>query len=107
MRNFYLANPIVKNIIESNDYIRMRLLSAGAKILARQDKGEIQFRVLDEGLETMLPYIEEDKVVQGNMEDLKSLLQEPYPFFNKFPVGSFRTALEAHRKFPTALWSEG
>ena len=99
VRVFYLANPIVKSLIENNDFVRMRLLHAGAKVLARQDKGEVQFRILDEGLETTLPYLKENEVVHGNSEDLKPLLREQYPFFNKFQMGNFRSSIETHGKF--------
>jgi len=95
-RLFYLANSLLKTILVNNDHIRMRLLYAGAKVFGKQNKGEVPFRILDEGLETMLPYVRENQIIQGDVGDLKPLLREQYPFFNKFPEGSFRTAIEKH-----------
>jgi multisite-specific tRNA:(cytosine-C5)-methyltransferase len=86
----------VKTLVANNDFIRIRLLHAGAKVLAKQDKGEVQFRILDEGLETMLPYINEKRIVQGNFDDLKPLLREQYPFFNKLPERDFRYTIEKY-----------
>lgn len=76
----------------------MRLIHAGAKVVAKQDKGEVRFRILDEGLETMLPFMDERLFVKGGFEHLKPLLREQYPFFTKLPEGDFRNAIEAHSK---------
>jgi hypothetical protein len=74
----------------------MRLIHAGAKVLAKQDKGEVKFRILDEGLETMLPFLKDEQIIHGNFDDLKPLLREQYPFFNKFSEGCFRSGVEKH-----------
>ena len=106
VRHFYLANPIIKSILENNDYKRLRLLHAGAKVLSRQEKGDVHFRVLDEGLESMLTYIDEGQITQGTFDDLKPLLIEQCPFFSKFPEGGFRNAIENHRKHrPCNNWT--
>jgi multisite-specific tRNA:(cytosine-C5)-methyltransferase len=89
---------MVKSLIENNDFVRMRLIHAGAKLLAKQDKGEVQFRVLDEALETIMPYLKEDSILHGDLEDLKILLREQYPFFSKFPEAGFRSELEKQCK---------
>ncbi len=95
-RTLYLANSIVKSLVENNDYVRMRLVSAGSKVLSRQEKDGSQYRVMDEGLETLLPYIKTDDFVDGGSEDLRTLLMEYSPFFSKFREGPFLDRLTQH-----------
>jgi multisite-specific tRNA:(cytosine-C5)-methyltransferase len=96
-RSLYLANSVVKALIENNDYIRMRLVAAGTKVLNRQEKDGTHFRMMDEGLEALLPYIRDGDVVEGNLEDLRVLLAEYAPFFNKLKEGPFTDSLANRR----------
>jgi multisite-specific tRNA:(cytosine-C5)-methyltransferase len=88
-----MANPIVKNVIQNNDYTRLRLTSAGTKVFARQGD---DFRILGEGVPVILPYIVEEHVitVQG-LNVLKTLVSEYYPPLIKFEHGEFRKIAEA------------
>ncbi|KAG1722855.1 hypothetical protein EDB19DRAFT_1954364 [Suillus lakei] len=57
VRSFYLTNDLVKAVIPNNDYIRMRLMMSGTKVITEQEAGrglEAQFRVLSEGLPFVL-----------------------------------------------------
>ncbi|CAA7268497.1 unnamed protein product [Cyclocybe aegerita] len=95
-RVLYLANDIVKTIIQNNNYERIRLTSAGTKVFAKQEAGkgsEAQFRVLGEGLPVILPYVDETTIIEGDMESLKILVETYYPLCDKFPE-KFRKTVE-------------
>ncbi|KAF8906542.1 S-adenosyl-L-methionine-dependent methyltransferase [Gymnopilus junonius] len=96
-RSLYLANDIVKTIIENNDYERIRLTAAGTKVFAKQEAGkgtEAQFRVLGEGLPVVIPYIDPASIISGDIASLKTLVESHYPLCSNFPE-PFRTTVEA------------
>ncbi|GJJ10536.1 hypothetical protein Clacol_004763 [Clathrus columnatus] len=94
LRSIYLCNDMVKCIVEANDYSRLRLVSVGTKLFTRQDGGENdksldtttvtrrRFRILADGVPTLLPYIPRDMVCLGNKDDLKQLLESYHPLIN-------------------------
>ena len=74
-------------IVTSNEYTRLRLVSAGVKLFARQanEKGQTcNWRACAEGLAVHLPFVSPDKVLQGNMADLKVFLSDHYPLVRRF-----------------------
>jgi multisite-specific tRNA:(cytosine-C5)-methyltransferase len=104
-RCLYLANDLVKNIIQHNDYARIRLTYAGTKILSKQEGGkgvEAQFRILGEGLPVVLPYIDPSTIIDGGLASLKTMIQSYYPLCSSF-ANPFRSAIEDKGAFRT-LW---
>lgn len=100
MRSLYIANDIVKNIIQNNDFERLRLTAAGTKVFNKQDAGkgqDAQFRVLGEGLPVILPYIEPSTIIKGDTDALKVLLTSHYPLCTKFD-DPFKSFIEARRR---------
>jgi len=86
-RSLYLVNDIVKSIIENNDFKRVRLTTAGTKVMAKQDPGkgsEAQFRVLGEGLPVILPFIEPSTIIVSDLTSLHVLLSTHYPLISAF-----------------------
>ncbi|KAF9041355.1 S-adenosyl-L-methionine-dependent methyltransferase [Panaeolus papilionaceus] len=97
VRSLYIANDIVKDIIQNNDFERLRLTAAGTKVFNKQDAGkgqDAQFRVLGEGLSVILPYIEPSTIIKGDTAALKVLLTSHYPLCTKFG-DPFKTVIEA------------
>ncbi|KZS97039.1 S-adenosyl-L-methionine-dependent methyltransferase [Sistotremastrum niveocremeum HHB9708] len=95
-RTMYLANDIVKSFLTKNDYVRLRIVSAGAKILARQEGSILtkgQFRILDDGMDAILPYIDPSSIIAGTISDLRVLMEQYNPQFSAFE-GSSRTVIE-------------
>lgn len=95
-RSLYLANDLVKNVIQHNDYARIRLTFAGTKILSKQEGGkgtDAQFRVLGEGLPVILPYVDPDSIITGDLASLKTLIESYYPLCSSFE-DPFRSAIE-------------
>ncbi|KZT34790.1 S-adenosyl-L-methionine-dependent methyltransferase, partial [Sistotremastrum suecicum HHB10207 ss-3] len=95
-RTMYLANDIVKSLLTKNDYVRLRIVSAGAKILARQEGSILtkgQFRILDDGMDAILPYIDPSSIIAGTISDLRVLMEQYNPQFSAFE-GSSRTVIE-------------
>lgn len=95
-RSLYLANDLVKNVIQHNNYGRIRLTFAGTKILSKQEGGkgvDAQFRVLGEGLPVVLPYIDPESVVTGDLASLRTLIESYYPLCSSFG-DPFRSVIE-------------
>ncbi|KAF9444637.1 cytosine-5--methyltransferase, partial [Macrolepiota fuliginosa MF-IS2] len=95
-RSLYLANDLVKNVIQHNDYARIRLTFAGTKILSKQGGGEgidAQFRVLSEGLPVIFPYVDPGSVITGDLASLRILIGSNYPLCANFG-DPFKSAVE-------------
>ena len=92
----YLCNDIVKRVIVANDYTKIRLVAAGTKAFTRQDTGgptssdddqtvmRQQFRILDDAVPVVLPFIPLTAVLLGRLSDLKLLLEAYYPLILTF-----------------------
>ncbi|KAF8920793.1 cytosine-5--methyltransferase [Mucidula mucida] len=84
VRSMYITTPLVRQLITSNDYTRIRLASAGTKVFAKQEgaasKGEAaQFRVLAEGLPALMPFIPPKNVISADLTVLRTLVTSYYP----------------------------
>jgi multisite-specific tRNA:(cytosine-C5)-methyltransferase len=97
VRSIYMTNDIVRQIVEHNDYTRMRLVTCGTKVMGKQEgsasKKEgagMQFRVLSEGLPVMLPYIQPESILSADLATLKVMMESYYPVCSQFqePFGS-------------------
>lgn len=92
-RAMYIANPILKSVIQGNDYSHAHMLSAGIKIFTRQDSRtnptdtHCKWRIPNDGLSTMLPYLDQSKIVHGDVDDLRMLLEEQYPLILQNDTG--------------------
>ncbi|CDZ98436.1 tRNA cytosine-5-methylases and related enzymes of the NOL1/NOP2/sun superfamily [Phaffia rhodozyma] len=110
VRSVYHTCEMGKAIIENNEYTRVRLVSAGCKLFARQDTpGETmqcKWRACQEGLQVLLPYVGKSKFVVGSIKDLRRLMETYYPLIENFeepsksifaekPVGSMIFVIKA------------
>lgn len=101
VRSLYMTNDIVKQIVAHNDFVRMRLMTAGTKVFAKQEGTEAkragvdaQFRVLAEGLPVVLPHIDPAAILEADAGALRVLMQAYYPLTAGFEE-PFRSVLEA------------
>ncbi|KAG6811829.1 hypothetical protein H0H92_005626 [Tricholoma furcatifolium] len=102
VRSLYLANDLVKSVVEHNNYARIRLSAAGTKVFSKQEGGkasaaagaEAQFRVLGEGLPVILPFVELQTIITADLPTLKVLVQSYYPLVTSFPE-PFKSVVEA------------
>jgi multisite-specific tRNA:(cytosine-C5)-methyltransferase len=111
-RSLYLTNDLVRAVLSMNDYRRIRLMTAGTKVFTRQESGfghggagggeeriekVPRFRLLNEGLPVLLPYIKPESIIDTDLRALRRLLETYYPLLNAFDeafqrvVGSKRT----------------
>ena len=110
-RSIYLTNGLVRKIIENNDYMRLRLVTAGTKIFGRQDgkSAGSSFRVLGDGIPVVMPYIADGHVVTADTEVLRVLMEGYYPLLSAFNQ-EFRKTLETKSpgnhivRFPAGNW---
>ncbi|KZT72023.1 S-adenosyl-L-methionine-dependent methyltransferase [Daedalea quercina L-15889] len=101
VRSLYMTNDIVKHIVQHNDYVRMRLMTAGTKVFAKQEGVEAkregvepQFRTLAEGLPVVLPYIEPGAILEADVVTLKILMEAYYPLCTGF-TEPFKSLIES------------
>ncbi|XP_054917824.1 RNA cytosine-C(5)-methyltransferase NSUN2 isoform X1 [Dermacentor andersoni] len=84
-RNIYLVSKTVRNIIELNRE-RIKIINTGVRVFCRcEGKEELacDFRVCQEGLPTVLPYLNKRKLTMSR-QDLYVLLTEEYPLESQF-----------------------
>jgi multisite-specific tRNA:(cytosine-C5)-methyltransferase len=89
LRSMYATSASVRAIVSANNYKKIRLISCGTKVLAKQDSGKnetypCKWRALNDGLTLLHPFISRDKFVTGDMAAVKILLDEAYPALTKF-----------------------
>ena len=101
VRSLYMTNDIVKHVVQHNDYIRMRLMTAGTKVFAKQEGVEAkregvepQFRTLAEGLPVVLPYIEPEAILEADVGTLRILMETYYPLCARF-AEPFRSLIDS------------
>ena len=94
-RSMYLTNDFVRKVIENNDYMRLRLVTAGTKIFGRQEgrSAGSSFRVLGDGIPVVMPYIADEHIVTADVEVLRVLMEGYYPLLSAFNH-EFRKTLE-------------
>jgi len=87
VRSLYLANDIVKAVIQNNNYEKIRLTTAGTKVFSKQEAGkglDVQFRVLGEGLPVILPYLDPSSIITADIATLRVLVESYYPLCSNF-----------------------
>jgi len=112
-RSLYLTNDLVHAVLSANDYKRIRVMTAGTKIFTRQESGfgrggggnggaeegdeKIpRFRLLNEGLPVVLPYIDPETILDTGIPALRTLLEAYYPLLSTFDE-AFRRVVGSRR----------
>lgn len=93
-----------QSIVQNNEYTRLRLVSAGVKLFARQSNQGgggnapvgCAWRACAEGLSVLLQFIADADVCKISLKDLRTLVEIYYPLIDKFdePVRSRFAAAE-------------
>ena len=68
----------------SNDYSRLRVISAGVKAFMRQDSQNrdsyaCKWRIPNEGLSALVPHLGDGVVKDFGIDELRVLVEEQYP----------------------------
>lgn len=89
LRSIYLTSPAIRNVISVNDYRRMRLVSCGVKLFARQDSGNsdtyaCKWRILQDGLNVISEYMSPKRKIRANLATLKRMIEEQYAGIDSF-----------------------
>ncbi|KIO27859.1 hypothetical protein M407DRAFT_72543 [Tulasnella calospora MUT 4182] len=107
MKTFYFCNSLVKSVILHNPLERIRLVSAGVKAFSRQDMGpakslpQLALRFTNEGILTVVDFVDDGVKVHADLETLKSLLSMQFPLLDQLTSGSFA---ESTRSKPTGSY---
>ncbi|KAF8338241.1 S-adenosyl-L-methionine-dependent methyltransferase [Cantharellus anzutake] len=97
-KSLYFSNALVKDIIENNDYKRLRLINAGVKLFVRQEVGsrasekdgedgqtKSPYRFVSDGIQTVLPFVDETEgSVDAGLKELEAMLRSYYPLINSY-----------------------
>ncbi|XP_015759001.1 PREDICTED: tRNA (cytosine(34)-C(5))-methyltransferase-like [Acropora digitifera] len=83
-RNIYLVSKAVKDVMETVDDSH-KVINTGMKVFARAENDNVKcsFRLMQEGIEAMLPFISKRKVLI-TQEDVTILLSQNRPFCDQF-----------------------
>lgn len=104
VRSLYLVNEEVKAVMEQTDHTKIRLISAGVKLFGKSDlsatgdapqtgKSMPKFRVLNEGLLALIPFLDCEALITGDARVLRTFLETYYPLCTSFP-DSFKSDLD-------------
>ncbi|KAI5641301.1 16S rRNA methyltransferase rsmB/F domain-containing protein [Phthorimaea operculella] len=79
-KNIYLVSPLVKDVVTKNED-RIKIINTGVKTFVRCDNKNMTcaFRLSQEGLQSILPYIGAGRRVRILKEDLITVLQNDNP----------------------------
>jgi len=81
-RTVYFISDSVKSILNSEDSHRILVVNSGVKMFFRNEgDGTVKcsYRIVNEGLSTISPYLSDKRVINVTFNDLKVLLEEDYP----------------------------
>lgn len=90
-RTIYLTSNLVRNILHSSDYTRLRLISSGVKLFVKQDnqkayaeeekEGEnrCKWRVTNESVNFVKKYLPKESILSGTADDLRSFVEHYHP----------------------------
>lgn len=110
LRSVYLSNDIVKAVLTANEPSRLRIISAGLKIATKQEgsgralaklkqkqadgdgavvtseDAEVfqKYRVLNDAVALILPYMKPEHIIHGDMGVLKVFVRRTYPLAKEF-----------------------
>ncbi|CAE6469303.1 unnamed protein product [Rhizoctonia solani] len=91
LRQIYLCNDAVRQVLKHNDFARLRLISAGVRVFSRQESGvkvelhgRNRFRFLTEGVPSVLPHVDESKIITADLETLRIFMRLYYPVYMEF-----------------------
>ncbi|CAE6527541.1 unnamed protein product [Rhizoctonia solani] len=91
LRHIYLCNDAVRQVLAHNDFARLRLISAGVRVFNRQESGvktelhgRNRFRFLTEGVPSVLPHVDESRIVTANLDTLRVFMRLYYPVYGEF-----------------------
>ena len=89
LRSIYVTSPTVKSVIDNNSYTKMRLVSCGVKLFARQDSSKdgtyaCKWRILQDGMNVISNYMGPRRKTTASLKTLRKLVETQYPGTDKF-----------------------
>ena len=97
-RTIYLTSEVMKNVIESNDYTRLRLISCGVKMFIKHEVAKsssqpnedgttnlpkCKWRITNEGVNLVKDYLPPHKILTGDPHELKYFVETYHPSISK------------------------
>ncbi|XP_028968425.1 tRNA (cytosine(34)-C(5))-methyltransferase [Galendromus occidentalis] len=88
-RNIYLVSKLVQQVLQSNEN-RLKVINTGVRVFSRAEGREelgCDFRIAQEGLSTMMPYVGEARKLRLSFEDTKVMLKHEFPLETQYSEG--------------------
>ncbi|KTW30461.1 uncharacterized protein T551_01744 [Pneumocystis jirovecii RU7] len=99
-RFIYFLSKKIKNILYHNEN-RIKFVHGGVKMFTKHElpknvsaENNCRWRIQNEGIEILFPWIGPERVVHVGFKELKIFLDYGYPKIDMFPEGEARTSLE-------------
>ncbi|PLW51451.1 hypothetical protein PCANC_00670 [Puccinia coronata f. sp. avenae] len=105
-RTIYLTSSVVREVIENNSHIRLRLICCGVKIFCRQDPSAstvkdmkaadpekfCKWRIVSDGIDFFRPFMGSKRIIQCHINVLKQLMRhdQQYPLITDLEDETFR-----------------
>ncbi|KAA1065932.1 hypothetical protein PGT21_015942 [Puccinia graminis f. sp. tritici] len=105
-RTIYLTSSVVREVIENNSHVRLRLICCGVKIFCRQDPSAAtikdmkaadpekfcKWRIVSDGIDFFRPFMGSKRVIQCHINVLKQLMRhdQQYPLITDLQDEAFR-----------------
>lgn len=86
-RTIYFISESVKSILNAEDSHRILVVNTGVKMFYRNEgDGNVRcvYRLVNDGLNTLVPYLSKKRKVNVKFDDIRVLLEEDYPVVYKF-----------------------
>ncbi|WAQ87570.1 hypothetical protein PtA15_8A474 [Puccinia triticina] len=109
-RTIYLTSSVVREVIENNSHIRLRLICCGVKIFCRQDPSAstvkdmkaadpekfCKWRIVSDGVDFFRPFMGSKRVIQCHINVLKQLMRhdQQYPLITDLEDETFRNQVQ-------------
>lgn len=98
----YFTSPLVRSLLLTNSFSRMRLISCGIKMFAKQDSANhkdsglypCKWRILSEGLDVLRPYMGAKRIIQAKLSTLKALMMTLNTVYGGFEDKEFVARLD-------------
>jgi tRNA (cytosine34-C5)-methyltransferase len=83
-RNIYFVSSVIKKVVQENED-KFKFINLGVKVLSRSESKMVdcEFRLVQDGLHLLYPYITKRVVKVGGAEDIVTLLSCENPYINR------------------------
>jgi tRNA (cytosine34-C5)-methyltransferase len=88
-RHIYMVSEKAKTVLTAKNAEKLKLVNTGVKLFTRgggglRDSVKLPFRISNEGIQTITPYLSQAKQISVSFDDLSVFIKREYPKFQEF-----------------------